>query len=310
MELRKMNSTETAAAEPMIPERGGAFASALTVAGSDSGGNAGIQADIRAFHVFGLHACTAIAALTAQNPSAVTSVHVPPPEFLEAQLDAIFAAYAPRAAKTGMLATAQCVRSAARMLRGRTVPETGATMPVVVDPVMVATSGARLLAPDAERAVDDDLLPIAALATPNVPEAETLSGLSIGAIPDMTAAARRIRERAGCAVLVKGGHLSGDAASRDVLSCEEGDFLLETPAVQSPASTHGTGCSLSAAIAASLALGRSLVEAVREGKAYVFEAIRRSGQVGPAAAVLGTPPRPIKPLSVSIRPLPRQSARS
>ena len=263
----------------------GRQAAALTVAGSDSGGNAGIQADVRAFHTFGLHACTVLAALTAQNPSGVSAVHVPDADFVAAQLDAVLPAYAIGAAKTGMLATREVIEAVAAKLaawRGA---------PVVVDPVMVATSGSKLLRDDAIDAMRSRMLPVAALATPNLPEAEVLAGLAIRSRADMAEAARRIRAAAGCAVLVKGGH-AAESTAEDLLVCDEGSFVYSSPVVANPASTHGTGCSLSAAIAASLALGRPLPDAVAEGKAYVYEAIRTSLPVGPAATVLGMPDVP------------------
>lgn len=254
---------------------------ALSVAGSDSGGNAGLQADVRAFHTFGLHACTAVAALTAQNPAGVYAVEVPPPAFVEAQLDAVLPAYAIGAAKTGMLATAPVIEAVAGRLAR-------VSFPLVVDPVMVATSGAKLIADDAVAAMRDRLLPLAALATPNLPEAEVLADMPVRSPADMAEAARRIRGRAGCAVLVKGGHRAG-AEAEDYLLAPEGAFRLSSPVVENPASTHGTGCSLSAAIAAALATGLPLPEAVAAGKAYVYEAIRTSLPVGPAATVLGMP---------------------
>lgn len=261
---------------------GGRQVAALSIAGSDSGGNAGLQADVRAFHTFGLHACTAVAALTAQNPAGVYAVEIPPPEFVVAQLDAILPAYAVGALKTGMLATAPVIEAvAARLAREPSVPK-------VVDPVMVATSGAKLIADDAVAALRDRLLPLAALVTPNLPEAEVLAGLEIRDRAGMAEAARRIRDRAGCAVLVKGGHRAG-AEAEDFLLAPEGAFRLSSPAIADPASTHGTGCSLSAAIAAALATGLPLPEAVAAGKAYVYEAIRTSLRVGPAATVLGMP---------------------
>ena len=258
--------------------------SVLSIAGSDSGGNAGLQADLRAFHVFGCHGCTVVAAVTAQNPDGVAAARPMPVSLVEAQLDAVLGPYAPVAAKTGMLGSAALARAVARALAARP------RMPAVVDPVMVATSGARLLPETAVRAVATRLLPVAALATPNLAEARALAGFSgpIRTVKRMFAAARRIRDAAGCAVLVKGGHLEGGVAA-DALLWGEMAFLYEAPVVEHPASTHGTGCSLSAAIAASLALGRSLPDAVREAKAYVYEAIRLSGAVGPGAAVLGTP---------------------
>ena len=254
---------------------------ALSVAGSDSGGNAGLQADVRAFHTFGLHACTAVAALTAQNPAGVYAVEVPPPAFVEAQLDAVLPAYAIGAAKTGMLATAPVIEAVAGRLAR-------VSFPLVVDPVMVATSGAKLIADDAVAAMRDRLLPLAALATPNLPEAEVLADMPVRTPADMAEAARRIRGRAGCAVLVKGGHRAG-AEAEDYLLAPEGAFRLSSPVVERPASTHGTGCSLSAAVAAALATGLPLPEAVAAGKAYVYEAIRTSLPVGPAATVLGMP---------------------
>ena len=264
---------------------GGRLAAALTVAGSDSGGNAGVQADVRAFHAFGVHACTALAALTAQNPSGVFGVEPVPPEFVALQIRTVLPAYAPAAAKTGMLASEGVVRAVAACFR-----EAGSAAPaLVVDPVMVATSGARLADGGAALAMRDDLLPLAALATPNVPEAEVLSGLGrIASKADMEAAARAIAARAGCAVLVKGGHRAGAEADDFLLDPASGSaWWLSAPVVPSPLSTHGTGCSLSAAAAAALARGAGLLEAVTAAKAWVYGAIRSSVSVGPGAAVLG-----------------------
>ena len=264
---------------------GGRLAAALSVAGSDSGGNAGIQADVRAFHAFGVHACTAVAALTAQNPSGVLGVEPVPPEFVALQLRAVLPAYAPAAAKTGMLATGDVVRAVASCFRdaGRAAPA------LVVDPVLVATSGASLADGGAAAALRDSLLPLAALATPNVPEAEALSGLGrIGSPSGMEAAARAIAAKAGCAVLVKGGHRAGAEADDFLLDPASGSaWWLSAPVVARPLSTHGTGCSLSAAAAAALARGADLLEAVVAAKAYVLAAIRASVPVGPDAAVLG-----------------------
>ena len=260
----------------------GRQSAALTIAGSDSGGNAGVQADIRAFHTFGVHACTVLAALTAQNPAGVSAVEVPPPGFVVAQLDAVLSAYAIGAAKTGMLATAPVIEAVASRLAREPA------LPLVVDPVMVATSGAKLIADDAVAAMRDRLLPLAALATPNLPEAEVLAGMPVRSRADMVRAAGLIRDRAGCAVLVKGGHRSG-AEAEDFLLAPQGAFWFSSPVVEHPASTHGTGCSLSAAIAAALATGLALPDAVAAGKAYVYESIRTSLSVGPAATVLGMP---------------------
>lgn len=270
--------------------RDGRQVAALTIAGSDSGGNAGVQADVRAFHVFGLHACTVFTSLTAQNPSGVSGVLVPDTGFLEKQLDAVLPVYSIGALKTGMLATAEVIRCVASKLRNHP------RIPIVVDPVMVATSGAKLLADEAIGTLRADLLPLARLATPNIPEAEILSGRTIRSVGDMLEAARAIRDAAGCAVLLKGGHHighedgdRGEFLAKDILVCDDGTFRFSSPAIPHPASTHGTGCSLSAAIAAALALGHSLPEAVRDGKAYVYESIRTSLSVGPSATVLGMP---------------------
>ena len=261
---------------------------ALTFAGSDSGGNAGIQADIRAFHVFGLHACTVVTALTAQNPYGVRAVMVPEPAFVAQQLDAVLEEYAIAAAKTGMLANAGVVEAVADGFKRHP------GIRLVVDPVMIATSGAKLLEDDAIGAMCSRMLPLAALATPNLPEASVILGRDVRTRADMESAAREIHARFGCAALVKGGHRAENVAA-DVLFDGDRAIWLSTPAVEAPLSTHGTGCSLSAAIAASLAKGRSLPEAVAEGKAYVYEAIRAGVRVGARATVLGTPRGPVDP---------------
>ncbi len=265
---------------------------ALTVAGSDSGGNAGIQADLRAFQVFGVHGCTAIAALTAQNPWGVDAVCEVDPHFLSRQLDAVLPHYAIGAAKTGMLTTAGLIAAVADSLAG--YPE----ILKVIDPVMVAGSGARLLVPDAVAALCERLLPLATLITPNLPEIEVLLGRPVCGLAAVVKAARELNGRFGCAVLVKGGHDTTHPA-RDVLCDGAGTVVLETPAVEHPLSTHGTGCSLSAAITAALACGSSLRDAVVAGKAYVYEAIRTGVRVGTEATVLGTPMRvPVEQVTI------------
>ena len=158
----------------------------LTIAGSDSGGNAGVQADLRAFHAYGLHGCTAFAALTAQNPFGVSAIHGVPPDFVAAQLDAVLGIYAIKALKTGMLADPAVIEVVAEKLRAR------ADIAKVIDPVMVATSGARLITDDAIKALKEKLLPLATVITPNVPEAETLSGLPLRCRADVREAARRL----------------------------------------------------------------------------------------------------------------------
>ena len=270
----------------------------LTIAGSDSGGNAGVQADLRAFHAFGVHGCTVFAAMTAQNPSAVSAVHELPPDFIAAQLDAVLGVYGIRALKTGMLSSPEAIGVVADRLSRH--PE----IAKVVDPVMVATSGARLISDEAVGVLEERLLPLASVITPNLPEAHVLAGEGRAADAsrreDGAAAARELARllggRFGCAVLVKGGHGAGLSAV-DVLyeparaGEADGGFSEYTmPWIENPASTHGTGCSLAAALAAGLALGRDLRTAVADAKRYVYEAIRTSYRVGPGGcAVLGFP---------------------
>jgi hydroxymethylpyrimidine/phosphomethylpyrimidine kinase len=255
---------------------------ALTIAGSDSGGNAGIQGDLRAFHAFGAHGCTALAALTAQNPDGVRATSGVAASFLRQQLEAVFDAYSVGAVKTGMLLNAATIEIVSDVLSAHP------SVPKVVDPVMVATSGARLLDAGAVDAMRARLLPLAALITPNLPEAEALLGRSVAGVPDAGNAARELAERFGCAVLVKGGHDRRRCAT-DALCVEGVVYRLTSPVVRHPLSLHGTGCALSAAIAASLATGAALVDAVLAGKGYVYAAIRSGRAVGPSATVLGMP---------------------
>ena len=261
----------------------------LTIAGSDSGGNAGVQADLRAFHAYGLHGCTVFAALTAQNPFGVTAIHGVPADFVAAQLDAVLGIYAIKALKTGMLADPAAIDVIADRLAAH--PE----IAKVIDPVMVATSGARLVSDEAMKAICARLLPLATLLTPNLPEAETLCGRTVGDpnaerrsnAAHAEALARQIFDTYGCAVLVKGGH-GADAAAVDVLFDGHTVRTFALPWVAHPISTHGTGCSLSAALAAELTRGRDLAEAVHGAKAYVHDAIATSHFVGPdGCGVLG-----------------------
>ena len=255
----------------------------LTIAGSDSGGNAGVQADLRTFHRYALHGCTVFAALTAQNPFGVSAVHPVPADFVAAQLDAVLGTYAIRALKTGMLAAPDVIETVADRIRDRR------EIRKVIDPVMVATSGARLVPDDAVAALKRRLLPLADLITPNIPEAETLAGHAIRSRSDVREAARALHGEFGCAVLVKGGHAVGDLTAAEDTLFDGRDFAtFVLPWVDRPASTHGTGCSLAAAIAAELALGRGLADAVAGAKRYVREAIAGSFAVGPnGCAVLG-----------------------
>lgn len=268
----------------------------LTIAGSDSGGNAGVQADLRAFHAFGVHGCTAFAAMTAQNPSAVTAIHQLPPSFIAAQLDAVLGVYDIRAMKTGMLSSAEAIEVVAEKLAAR--PE----VKKVVDPVMIATSGAKLISDDAVAVLERRLLPLATVITPNLPEAHALAGDGADADParrrDGVEVAKelavKLSRKFGCAVIVKGGHGSGHSAT-DVLfepwragDADGGFSEFSMPWIEKPASTHGTGCSFAAALAAGLAKGHDLRTAAADAKRYVYEAIRTSYFVGPdGCAVLG-----------------------
>lgn len=274
----------------------------LTIAGSDSGGNAGVQADLRTFHAYGLHGCTVFAALTAQNPRAVTAIHGVPADFVAAQLDAVLGAYAIRGLKTGMLADPLAIEAIADRLAVH--PE----IAKVIDPVMVATSGVRLVPPETTSAIVRRLLPLATLITPNLSEAEMLCGTAVadpnaeraGSAVRAQELARRLHEAYGCAVLVKGGHGSG-ASAVDVLYDGRDFASFALPWICHPVSTHGTGCSLAAALAAELALGHDVATAVKGAKAYVHDAIAASYLVGPGCGVLGFARRTARTKDVTTR---------
>lgn len=258
----------------------------LTIAGSDSGGNAGVQADLRAFHAYGLHGCTVFAALTAQNPFGVSAIHEVPADFVAAQLDAVLGVYAIRALKTGMLASPGIIETVSDRLRAH------AEIAKVIDPVMVATSGARLISEAAVETLKAKLLPLATVITPNIPEAEVLAGREIRCRADVREAARHLHGKLGCAVLIKGGHAVGDLTAAEDTLFDGKDFSSYTmPWVDHPVSTHGTGCSLAADFAAELTLGRDLADAVRGAKDYVHQAIANSYLVGENCGVLGFFPR-------------------
>ena len=245
---------------------------ALTIAGSDSGGGAGIQADLKTFAAFGVYGTSAITALTAQNTLGVTGVHVVPAEFVTAQVEAVVSDIGCDAVKTGMLATSATVEAVVAVIDALELPN------LVVDPVMVAKSGDRLLDADAVHAVRASLLRRARLVTPNLPEAEVLSGLRITTRADMREAARKIAGLGPAAVLVKGGHLAGPEVV-DVLFEKGVVHEFVGPRVDTRA-THGTGCTTAAAIAAGLALGRDLPASVEAAKAYVAGAMRHGIPVG------------------------------
>ena len=237
---------------------------ALTIAGSDSSGGAGIQADIKTMSAHGVFAMSAVTALTAQNTTGVTDILESTPEFLEAQLDAVFTDIYPDAVKIGMVASSELIRVIARKLRQYDARH------IVVDPVMVATSGARLISEDAVQVLMEELLPLAEVATPNIPEAELLADRKITTPAQMEEAARFISEKYHCAVLVKGGHDLNDA--NDYLWAEGAGHWFKGERINNP-NTHGTGCTLSSAIASELAAGRTLPDAVEQAKAYISGAL-------------------------------------
>jgi len=245
---------------------------ALTIAGSDSGGGAGIQADLKTFHQFGVFGTSAIVAITAQNTRGVTGVHAVPVTMVEAQLAALAGDLPPDAVKTGMLASAELVEAVAAGIARHGFPH------YVCDPVMVATSGDRLLAADAVRVLRERLLPLAALVTPNLPEAALLVGDPVETPADMERAGRALRDLGASAALVKGGHLAGDDVV-DVLVTGEGSQRFSHRRVPTR-STHGTGCTLSAAVTAGLALGRPLPRAVADALEFVHQALASAPGLG------------------------------
>ncbi|TCZ87376.1 bifunctional hydroxymethylpyrimidine kinase/phosphomethylpyrimidine kinase [Lysobacter sp. N42] len=246
--------------------------SVLTIAGSDSGGGAGIQADLRTFAAHGVHGLSAIAALTAQHTRGVTAVHVPPPDFLQAQIDACFDDFDVRVVKLGMLADAAVIGVVADAL-ARHAPQA-----VVLDPVMVATSGARLLEPAALDALRSRLLPLASIVTPNIPEAELLVGRPIAGADDAAAAAEALLALGADAALVKGGHLPVGGPVVDRLHTAHATWIFEHARL--PVDAHGTGCTLASAIAARLALGDDVQAACRAAGDYVHRALERAYRPG------------------------------
>ena len=250
---------------------------ALTIAGSDSGGGAGVQADLKTFAALGVHGTSAIACLTAQNPRRVLGVEACSPKMLRQQIEAVFEELKPAAVKTGMLFTAENISVVAAFFGNSKLKTKNSKL--VVDPVMVSTSGARLLKPSAEKTLKEKLLPLAALVTPNLDEAEILAGRKISSPEQMREAARKIHSDFGCAVLLKGGHLKNCREAMDVFFDGKTELLLTAPFVRG-VSTHGTGCTYSAAICAALALGHDLPHAVELGKNFITEAISDSYNIG------------------------------
>jgi hydroxymethylpyrimidine/phosphomethylpyrimidine kinase len=260
---------------------------ALTIAGSDSGGGAGIQADLKTFAALGVHGTSAIACLTAQNPRRVLAVEPCSPKMLRQQIEAVFEELPPRAVKTGMLFSAENISVVAEFLAGRGCQRASSRgrsphqnlPPLIVDPILISTSGAKLLEPAAIKILKKKLLPLATLVTPNLAEAEILSGQNISSFEEMRAAAKKIHSRFGCTVLVKGGHLRGVSEAADIFFDGKTELLLSAPFVKG-VRTHGTGCTYSAAICAALALGHDLPRSVEIGKEFVTAAISRSYKIG------------------------------
>ena len=237
---------------------------ALTIAGSDCSGGAGIQADIKAMTMNGVYAMSAITALTAQNTTGVRAIQESTPEFLQEQIDAIFEDIYPDAVKIGMVASSELICVIADRLKNYKANN------IVVDPVMVATSGSALMKTDAVQTLIEELLPLATVVTPNIPEAEILSGLSISTKEEMEQAGKLIGDTYKCSVLLKGGHSINDA--NDLL-CANGELIwFEGKRIDNP-NTHGTGCTLSSAIASNLAKGFTLAESVQRAKDYISGAL-------------------------------------
>jgi hydroxymethylpyrimidine/phosphomethylpyrimidine kinase len=246
---------------------------ALTIAGSDSGGEAGIQADLKTFAFFEVHGTSAITYLTAQNRKTISALHPCPPEMVRAQMEAVAEGFSINAAKTGMLFSGPIVREVARFFRRR--PE----IPLVVDPVIISTSGRRLLQPDGLKALERELLPLAAIVTPNVAEAEILLGKKINSAAQLRAAARTIYGSFGCDALVKGGHLRGAREAVDFFYGRDGEWMISAPRF-AKVFLHGTGCVYSAALTAGLALGKSVIQSVELAKQHITDTIASASQAG------------------------------
>ena len=244
---------------------------ALSIAGSDSSGGAGIQADLKTMTMNGVFAMSAITALTAQNTTGVTGIMEVTPDFLQQQIDAVFEDIYPDAVKIGMVSSSALIEKIAERLQFYGAKN------IVVDPVMVATSGSRLIAEEAVKTLKEKLLPIAAVVTPNIPEAEILSGMEIHTEEEMEKAAKMIGDSYSCAVLLKGGHNINDA--NDLLYSDGKCKWFKGKRIDNP-NTHGTGCTLSSAIASNLALGYGLNDAVRNAKEYISGALEAQLDLG------------------------------
>lgn len=272
---------------------GGIMKTALTIAGSDSCGGAGIQADIKTMTMNGVYAMSAVTALTAQNTTGVTQIMEVTPDFLKAQLDAVISDIFPNAVKTGMVSSSELIKTIAQAVKTYSLKN------LVVDPVMVATSGAKLISEEAIDTLKKELLPLATVITPNIPEAEVLlenaglfgidsKSLKITSESEMEEAARKIHEAFGCSVLVKGGHNVNDASDFLYGKNENGEIVakwFKGRRINNP-NTHGTGCTLSSAIAANLAKGESLENAVEKAKEYISGALEAMLDLGKGSGPL------------------------
>lgn len=243
----------------------------MTIAGSDSGGGAGIQADLKTFAAFGVYGTSAITAITAQNTLRVTAVHELPPEMVAAQIDAIVKDIGVDAAKTGMLANASIIEAVAKKVKEHGIEK------LVVDPVMVAKSGDPLLRTEAVQALKEKLLPLAYVITPNLPEAEVLVGRELKGEGEIREAAKEIHKMGPKFVVIKGGHRTGDAI--DLLFDGQAFQVFRAERVETP-HTHGTGCTFAAGLTACLAKGMTVAEAVMAVKAYIIEALKQAYPVG------------------------------
>jgi hydroxymethylpyrimidine/phosphomethylpyrimidine kinase len=251
---------------------------ALTIAGSDSGGGAGIQADLKTFAALGVHGTSAITCVTAQNPKRVWAIQACPPKMVRGQIDAVMDELRPAAIKTGMLYSAEIIRAVAEFF------EANRRIPLIVDPVLISSSGSRLLKASAIKLLRNRLLPLATVVTPNLDEAKLLTGRELKSIDDLRWAARKIHGEFGCAALIKGGHLRNSREAADIFFDGEDEWLLSAPFIKGM-NTHGTGCTYSAAITGFLARGFALPEAVAQAKEFISQAIAQSYAVGKHSAL-------------------------
>lgn len=255
----------------------------LTIAGSDSGGGAGIQADLRTFNFFKVYGCSAITAVTAQNPYAVSRVDILPPESVEKQIETVLAAFPVRFAKTGMLASEQTVESVAKIVRKY-------DLHLIVDPVMVSTSGTKLLEDTAISVMQKKLLPLADWITPNIPEAELLCCRQLTTLSDLAEAALELHRQYKCNCLLKSGHAITSEHAADIVCYQGKLFRLSSPAVKINGNTaHGTGCTLSAALTANLAMGKNWREALIAAKAFIFGSLCGNAKLSSSLAQMYPP---------------------